>query len=412
MRFSGCLSPSRQVLAIGSVRWLLLSRLCADIIFYSTTIVRFQQERGLNFTDMFVMESILSAAIWCADLPTSLWADRFGYRRMIILGHGCNLLGLLCFLVAHGFWWFAFSNVLGGLAIACTSGCEGALLYQSVPGERRDALGGAAFTLLRLASTCGFFLGLLPSSLIGARSPALAVALSLLPALGSLLAAWHIREPGGQPEVTAHDQLPLAVRTSMWEIIRLALKTIRQQPGLAGMKIFSSAAFALTNAIFWYNQPYFSRASLPVAWVGPAMALAMAIQFLFLLRLPWLQQRISTRLLLVISCGLPGLAYILLAKAHQPLQAILLISCIVAFSAWQDPLINHQLNRRIPDQSRATVLSGLTLIGSLTAIWLNPWIGLLGDQGLAVTGPGLGASLLVLITLIPLLMRERKQRTV
>lgn len=407
MRFSGRLSPSRHVLAITSIRWLLLSRLCADIIFYSTTIVRFQQERGLNFTDMFVMESILSAAIWCADLPTSIWADRFGYRRMIIVGHFCNLLGLLCFWSAYGFWWFALSNVVGGLAIACTSGCEGALLYQSLPGGQREALGGAAFMLLRLASTCGFFLGLLAGSWIGAYSPALAVALSLIPVLCSLLAAWRIQEPPAQPATEQDQTVP--VRTSMLEIIRLALKTIRQQPALVGMKIFSSAAFALTNAVFWYNQPYFSRAGLPVAWFGPAMALAMACQFLVLFRLPLLQQRISTRILLAISCGVPGLAYILLVLAHQPILAILLIACIVAFAAWQDPLINHQLNQRIPDQSRATTLSGLSLIGSLTAIWLNPWIGLLGDQGLNITGPGLGATLLLLAALIPLLIQGNKK---
>ncbi|GHO85842.1 MFS transporter [Dictyobacter formicarum] len=409
MRFSGRLSPSRHVLAIASIRWLLLSRLCADLFFYSTTIVRFQQERGLNFTAMFVMESFLSASIWLADLPTSIWADRFGYRRMIILGHFCSLLGLLCFLFAHGFWWFALSNVIGGLAIACTSGCEGALLYQSLPAERRETLGGAAFTLLRLASTCGFFLGLLPSSWIGAYSPALAVALSLIPTLCSLLAAWRVQEPSTQAATADQDHHATPVRTSMLEIIKLALKTIRQQPALVSMKIFSSATFALVNAVFWYNQPYFSRAGLPVAWFGPAMALALACQFLVLFRLPWLQQRISTRILLAISCGVPGLAYILLVLAHQPLLAILLIACIVAFSVWQDPLINHQLNQRIPDQSRATTLSGLSLIGSLTATWLNPWIGLLGDQGLNITGPGLGASLLLLAALIPLLIQRNKK---
>jgi hypothetical protein len=80
MRFFLRVLPSRDLLAVQPIRWLVLSRLCASIFFYSTTIVLFQHQRGLNFTAMFLMESILSGAIWIADVPTSIWADRFGYR--------------------------------------------------------------------------------------------------------------------------------------------------------------------------------------------------------------------------------------------------------------------------------------------------------------------------------------------
>lgn len=92
--------PARDILSIPSVRWLALTRLCTNLFFYSTTIVLFQQQRGLNFTEMFLMESILSGSIWLADVPTSIWADRFGYRRMILLGCLCNLVGMVCFLFA------------------------------------------------------------------------------------------------------------------------------------------------------------------------------------------------------------------------------------------------------------------------------------------------------------------------
>src|SRR3981081_1869793 len=111
MRFFRCLLPSRDLLALPAVRWFVLSQFCTNLFFYSTTIVLFQQQRGLNFTEMFLMESLLSGAIWIADIPTSIWADRFGYRRMIILGCVCNLAGILCFALAYGFWMFAVANV-------------------------------------------------------------------------------------------------------------------------------------------------------------------------------------------------------------------------------------------------------------------------------------------------------------
>ncbi len=175
MRFFLRLLPSGDLLALQPIRWLLLSRLCADLYFFSTTIVIFQQQRGLNFTAMLAMESILSIAILVADIPTSLWADRFGYRSMLVLGRLFSIAGLLCIIFAYGFWPFAIANVLAGFSIACNSGCESALLYRSITKQQREQQGNAAFALLRLASTCGLFLGLISGSFIGALSPTLAV---------------------------------------------------------------------------------------------------------------------------------------------------------------------------------------------------------------------------------------------
>ncbi len=401
MRFFLRVLPSRDLLAVQPIRWLVLSRLCASIFFYSTTIVIFQQQRGLNFTAMFLMESILSGAIWLADVPTSIWADRSGYRRVLVLGCLLNIVGMILFASAYGFWMFAIANVLGGFSIACTSGCESALLYRSLTAEMRAKQGNAAFALLRMATTGGFFLGLATGSFIGAYSPTLAVAASIVPLVGSLAAAWRIQEP---PMVQAEPASSL--RASILKIVQAVLKTIRQQPILIGLQVFSSAAFSLSNAIFWFNQPYFTRVGIPVLLFGPAMTIAMGCQLFAMVRMTALLQRIGTRLMLILSCLLPGLAYLLLTRASQPLLAIALVTCVVTFSGWQGPLVDSQLNRLIDDESRATTLSALSLLGSLIGVVLNLLIGSLGDHGLTTAGFGMGASLILLCVLIPFVVQR------
>lgn len=401
MRFFGRLLPSRDLLAIPAIRLVALTRLFTNLFFYSTTIVLFQEQRGLNFTTMFLMESIISGAIWIADVPTSIWADRFGYRRMIILGCVCNLAGMLCFALAYGFWMFALSNVLAGFSIACSSGCESALVYSSLSPEQREKRGDAAFALLGLASTCGFFVGLATGSFIGAYSPALAVIASIVPLICALFAAWRIPEQQASLPASQAQAKP-----GIREIVKTALQTIRRQPALMGLEVFRSAAFSLTNAIFWFNQPYFARAGIPVALFGPLMAMAMGLQFLAILHLTTFLRYLGTRLMLVLSCLLPGMAYVLLARTAQPFLTIALVAGVVAFSAWRDPLVHNQLNQSVTDESRATTLSALSLIGSLTGIVLNPWIGSLGDRGLATTGTGIGIGLVLLCVLIPLFMKK------
>lgn len=404
MRFFLHLLPARDLLSIRNVRWLLLSRLCADLYFYSTTIVSFQQQRGLNFTSMLAMESILSIAILVADIPTSIWADRYGYRRIILLGRLCGVAGILCFLFAYGFWMFAVVNVLIGFAIACSSGCEGALIYQNLTKQQREQQGNSAFTLLRLASTCGLFLGLTSGSFIGALSPTLAVGVSIVPLVLSVVAASQIQE---QKELAA--TLSQSINRQAAEIIKVALKTIRNKPKLVGLSMIDSAAFALTNAIFWFNQPYFTRAGISVVWFGPLTAAAMGLQFLVLLRMTTLQQYLGTRIMLILSCLLPGIAYTLLTKASQPYVTVALIGCVIAFSSWREPLVNNQFHKNVRDEARATTLSALSLIGAFTGIALNPWVGSLGDRGLSTTGLGLGIGLLILC--IPLLVVVKKDKS-
>lgn len=395
------LLPARELLAFQPIRWLIISRFCSNIFFSSTTVVLFQQQRGLNFTEMFLMEAILSGGIWLSDVPTSIWADRFGYRRMLILGCLFNLVGGFFFLFAYGFWLFAIANVLSGFAIACASGCEDALLYNNLTPEVRAQQGDAAFTLLRLAASCGFFLGLATGSFIGAYSPTLAVAAGIVPSCCALFAAWRIQKP-----VVIKAEHAGEVRAGFLKVVKVALQTMRRQPILIGLTIFSSVAFPMTNAIFWFNQPYFGRAGIAVFWFGPAMALAMGVQMFAIARVPWLLKRLRERAMLILSCLLPGLAYLLLTTTTQPLLVIALVACVVIFPVWQGPLIDNELNQRIEDTARATTLSALTLVGSLASATVKIWIGTLGDRGLTVTGIGMGAGMLLLCILVPFIVRK------
>jgi hypothetical protein len=136
----------------------------------------------------------------------------------------------------------------------------------------------------------------------------------------------------------------------------------------------------------------------------------MGLQLFLTARMITLLQRLGLRVMLMLSCGLPGIAYILLARTTQPLLTVVLVACIVAFFAWQEPLVNNQLNKKIGDESRATTLSALSLIGSLTGIGINPWIGALGDQGLDATGTGLRICLILLCVPIFFFYRKSARR--
>ncbi len=411
MPFFARFVPYRELWSLHNIRWLVLIRFLANIIFYSTVIVQYESSRGLNFTEMFMLESIIALAALVFNLPTGILADQLGYKGVLFLGYGLCVVSVAIFAFTYGFWWFALGDLLFGAGIASISGCEDALMYESLPSEgplasgRVTELATAAFALLNAASSAGFVSGLCVGSFIGARSPALAVIASIIP----LALAWMMTlklHPIGRRESQLHDRLKVAP-LGAGDLLRSATRVVREQPAAVGLSLFSSAAFALVQAIFWYNQPYFTRAGITIAWFGPIMAVAVGLQMLVTLTTPRVKQRLGQATALALSCILPGIAYMLLPVARVPALAAVLVATVASVQAWRQPIVNDELNRCIADGARATTLSVLSVLGTLAGVVLNPLIGHVGDLGLDVTGVSLGLSLILLGCVVPLLTGKR-----
>ncbi len=409
MQFLICLVPDRELWSIHNIRWLVIIRFLANIIFFSTVIVRFESSRGLNFTQMFLLESIISVAALVFDIPTGIWADQFGYRRVLLLGYGLCALSVAIFAFTYGFWWFAFASVLFGTGITSISGCEDALIYESIPPEKAISLGTSAFALLNAASSAGFLFGLSVGSFMGTSNPALPVIVSILPAILAWVMTLKLRPVARrmQQEQDGPALAPSGARHFLFS----AAKLMREQPAAVGLSLFSNAAFVLISAIFWYNQPYFARVGIPVALFGPITAAAVGLQLVVALLTPQMKRRVGSSAALALSCIVPGIAYIALPITRAPLLTAMLVALIATGHAWRQPIVNDELNQRIPDGARATTLSALSFIGTLAGIVLNPLIGRAGDLGLDITGVSIGLSLILLGLVVPLLVSRRKAIT-
>lgn len=388
-------APFRELWALPNLRWLAVTRFLTEMTFYSTVIVAFQTGRGLNMTSMFLLESLLSLAVFLFEVPSGMLADRLGYRRMMIAGQTLFLASYMVFPLAYGFGLFALSTLLFGVGLAVQSGCDSALLYESLPAGRRERLATPAFSIISAAGSGGFLLGMAVGSFMGAVDPVVPVALNIGPMALALLASFRLRPVDGREE---------RPEGSAGLLLATAFDLIRREPRLVGLRMIGTAAFALINAIFWLNQPLFDRAAIPVAWFGPLTAAALGLQMLVALSAGWAERRLGVRGALIASLVGPGLAYWLLVGAAGPGPTALLVALVIAGGAWRGPVISGKLNRRIPDGARATALSALSFLAMCASIGLNPLIGWAGDRGPGVAVAGLGVGLLLLGLLAPALL--------
>ncbi|MEO7001953.1 MAG: MFS transporter, partial [Ktedonobacterales bacterium] len=320
--------PTRHFLAeyatlwrIPAIRWLALGNGLSNMIFFSTVIVRFEQSRGLDFTEIFLLESLVSVFAWLFDIPTGVWADQFGRKRLLLAGRALNALSLVVTALAQGFWPFAFGSLFFGAGLACVSGCESALVHESLPESLPDDVsqtrpsGAAAFALLGTAQSGGFFVGLIAGSALGAVDPTISVVASLIPAALAILATgWlpadapnHQKDTDGRtPSAPTPAPLtPTPSPASARKLLHGAWMTVLTQPRLVVLSLTQSGAFALVNAIFWYNQPFFARAKLPIVWYGSLTALAVGCGMLAPLALPWARRRLGARGALAVALLAP-----------------------------------------------------------------------------------------------------------
>lgn len=102
------------------------------MLFQRGVFVLFLQQQGFSASQIALLQTLLYVVSGLAEVPTGVIADRLGRRAGIVIGQlliaGC-LLGQVAL---SGFWVFPALFIGHGVGMACVSGSETALLYDSL----------------------------------------------------------------------------------------------------------------------------------------------------------------------------------------------------------------------------------------------------------------------------------------
>ncbi|MGI6660947.1 MAG: MFS transporter [Bacillota bacterium] len=112
------------------------------------------------------------------QIPTGILADKYGARKMIVIGFATKAVGLLLGVLSTNPYQFLLSRVLTGAGQAHYFACQQAILYFILPPDKRAR--GIAMTSAGagLGSASGFLLGkFLASSTLGWKMPFVVLAM-------------------------------------------------------------------------------------------------------------------------------------------------------------------------------------------------------------------------------------------
>ncbi len=340
-----------------------------------------QSQHGLSYVQIGFMEVLFGIATILAEVPTGAIADRFG--RRVALGMGAlGFAGATVLFATLNFPSLIVGHLFMSITRTLMSGSDDALLYDSLRQlkrtgeyERHAGRASAVATASLLAAT------ILAGPLVSVLDFRTVIIISAVGmGLAGLIALTLREPPRREAEYDASVDAPASSRSGVAVLseIRTGLQiALRTRPVLWAI-LFGGVMLATLDLPEFFIQPFVRSHG-----VDPAIALLdgltysgfMLPSFLGLMlgamfAAP-LAAQLGERRALPTVLVVGGLVFVpLLAVDHLALVAS--FALLAAGTAAVQPLAGGYINRRIPSDQRATVLSIFSLI---TAVMITIVIG-------------------------------------
>lgn len=374
---------------------LYLYAFLSKLHFFGSLCVPFYLNRlGISYALMFTIETIFSICIFLFEIPTGIIADKFGRKISLFLG---TLLFGISHLISGttlNIGVFIFGQIIGAIGLSLESGADKALIYEnakyqnktpqeiSAIASRFDGFGTIgmliAFPLGSIFVASGIFNYTSSLGLVFIATGISAVFASII--------ILFIKEP---KNILSNEKNNLETSTENKKIEhkKLLLENTKgclyafKNPELRKLSLDYSVISAFTFLMFWFYQSLLLENNINIAlngFVASGFNLAASI---LLFASGFIQKKIGTSRTRFLSAFIPGVLYILVFFFYKNIYVILIaIFGITMLRLFRNPILITQMNLKIQDENRATVLSGVSMFNRIIVAIFYPLSGMLMDK--------------------------------
>jgi len=320
--------------------------------------VVFLQRKGLNLTEIGLLEAgtwVLTAAL---EVPTGAIADRWGRKATMSIGAFAYAMAMFLIVGETLSPLFLLGYALWNSSSAFVSGADSALLYDSLRADGRASEAAkqtGRYTAIHQGSQ-----GI--ASLAGAALATVDITLCFtLCGIGAFVAsalALTMKEP-------PHFDEEGEVRLGYWKNLRTAIGIAARRPIVRALLLLSAMILVVPFVVYYaLLQPYALVVGVPIASLG---IVVLGVQLTGVVA-SWLAHRTQGRFALTDVVTI-GVVVLLVASAGLALfpsiPAVSLMLAVALVPALCRPLLTARLNDLIPSAQRATILSLSALLFEL-----------------------------------------------
>jgi MFS family permease len=393
----------RHIQLKNNVRKNYLYTLIQSIDFTRGIWMLYLASKGMSLTQLGLLETIFHLTSFTMEVPTGAVADIFGRRTSRIIGRLASIVSVIILLLSNSFWMFAISFIITALSYNLESGAGDALIYDSLKEigeeERFMKVNGNKELFYQTAGIISFLVG----GILAVRSYNVAFTLTIVVGILTLIQSFTFIEPtiGRLQKDDSKDNIFI-------KQIKDSLKAMKENPRIGTLIIFTQSILAFCTCIFFYLQKYLKADGYNEAAIGVIYAISSLAAALTATQVHRIERKVKEQgiLLLIPAITIACIWGIASSKYHYVLFIIMMVTESVIFVAASD-----YINKMIPSENRATILSFASMMFSFFMITLFPVIGVIGDKyslRIAFVGLGVVGSILVLMNSYFLLSKLRR----
>lgn len=326
-------------------------------VFYGPIATIYRQSRGISIYEIFLIESIFMALTILFEVPWGIFADRYGYKATLIISLFIDFISKIIFYNAHSFQMFLLERMLLAVSVSGISGCDSALLFNSVGKGEYEKAYGRYYSL----GVAGFLIAVSLSGFIVSVSMDLAAYLTIFPYGIASTAALFLQEPKGSRDNAFN----------MFESLKMAFANKKIFIFLFSIALINESTHAIVTFL---NQIQYQRSGIHIKYYGiilvlvqlPALAASKSYK---------LSRKFGHKKIILAMFGLIGVSSIGLINTSTPILSVFFIAIINLSSAITGPISSDIQNNSIYAFNRATMLSIYAMIIDLVSAVVNLGIG-------------------------------------
>jgi len=367
---------------------MYLVRMLSWTHFFAAVLVPFYTEwGGLRFAQILFLQAWFMFCVFLLEIPTGTVADFLGRKISIITGSCAGVLGAVVYASYPHYGVFLLAETIFAVSFTLFSGADEALVYDTLKELNRTQTSKKIYSRLESFKLAGIILGALSGSIIakflGLRTPML---LTSIPMGLTGLIAVSLREPESFRRVKAQPYRKILSEGIAYFFSHKILMVL-------ALDMVVVATFCYL--ILWFYQPLLAVVGIDIAWFGTVHSMMCLAQIAVIANFIRLEKLLGRkRRLLLLSAAVPGALFIMLGLVHTTVLVVAAIILCAAFGLSREPLFTSYMNKYIPSDKRATVLSTTSMLRTLAICIANPIAGFLADWSIPMTLVIIGCSIL------------------
>jgi MFS family permease len=346
-------------------------------MFISGVLVPFYLDWGkVSYTQVMILQSFYVIIVLLMEIPTGAIADYLGRKTSLILAGIASSIGALVYSSVPNFYIFFMGEFFWALGFALLSGCDEAMLYDSLKEINLESKSKTIIGRLKSFEMTAIMIAAPIGSLIASKMGLrYAMMFVFFPFFSAFLVALTFKEP--------HINREKEEKEKYIEILKSGIKYFKEHKILKILAFERISINVLVFFIIWMYQPLLGKLGIPIIYFGLVSSLMSGSQIPIMNSFGRLEKIFgSKRRYLLFSALLPGICFILLGiNTYIPL-AIILICLAGGFGLSRMVLFQSYMNKYIESHNRATVISTISMLSSLVSAVMYPLVGLMVEWSL------------------------------